>query len=126
MKKLFSLIYIPLAWTIFIQVLLCVPGSALPSAESFDLPNLDKIIHVIFFGTLVVLWCFYLSRKVSNRRSLAILFFFVFLAASINGIAIEYIQLYFVPFRTFDQADITADILSAAIGYGICNVKLLT
>jgi VanZ family protein len=57
---------------------------------------------------------------------LKIIFFSVYLVAVINGIAIEYIQLNFIPNRAFDQGDIIADIISAGIGYGICNVKLLT
>lgn len=126
LKNFFAKLYMPLAWTIFIQVLFCLPGSTLPSTEGFAIPNVDKIVHVIFFGTLVGLWCFYFSRKAYTPLKLRIVFFCVFLFASINGIAIEYIQLYFIPNRSFDNTDIIADILSSGIGYGICNIKLLT
>lgn len=126
MKKYFGKLFIPLAWTIFIQVLLCLPGSTLPDTGGFlTIPNLDKVVHIIIFGTLVGLWCFYFSRKISSPSKLRLTFFIVFLLAAFNGIIIEYIQKYYIPNRTFDQGDIIADILSAAIAYGICNVKLL-
>lgn len=126
MKKYFSKLFIPLAWTVFIQVLLCLPGSTLPDTDGFlAIPNLDKVVHIIIFGTLVGLWCFYFSRKISSPQKLKLTFFIVFLLAAFNGIIIEYIQKYYIPNRTFDQGDIIADILSAAIAYGICNVKLL-
>lgn len=126
MKKYFGKLFIPLAWTIFIQVLLCLPGSILPDTDGFlAIPNLDKVVHIIIFGTLVGLWCFYFSRKISSPQKLKLTFFIVFLLAAFNGIIIEYIQKYYIPNRTFDQGDIIADILSAAIAYGICNVKLL-
>jgi len=126
LKKYFSKLFIPLAWTVFIQVLLCLPGSTLPDTDGFlAIPNLDKVVHIIIFGTLVGLWCFYFSRKISSPQKLKLTFFIVFLLAAFNGIIIEYIQKYYIPNRTFDQGDIIADILSAAIAYGICNMKLL-
>ncbi|MEO5996927.1 MAG: VanZ family protein [Chitinophagaceae bacterium] len=126
MKKLFGSIYIPLAWTILIEILFCLPGSTIPDTGSmFTIPNLDKIVHIIIFGTFVGLWCFYFSKKSFTNQKLKLVFFYVFLIAAFNGIAIEFIQKYFIPNRSFDQGDIIADLLSAGIAYGICNVKLL-
>ena len=88
--------------------------------------HLDKIVHVVLFSVFVVFWCYYLSTKPLQQRKLKTFFFFVFLIAALNGIVIEYIQSYFVPFRTFDHGDIIADLIGASVAYGICNVKLLT
>lgn len=126
MKKLTGKLFVPLAWTIFIEVLLCLPGSALPDEAGFHIPNIDKVAHVIIFGAFVGFWCLYFSWKVQTHEKLKVIFFCVFIAAAINGIAIEYIQKYYIPNRSFDQGDIIADLLSAGIGYGICNIKLLT
>ncbi len=126
MKKYFGKLFIPLAWTICIQVLFCLPGSTLPDTGSlFEIPNLDKVVHIIIFGTFVGLWCFYLSMKSFSQQKLKLAFFIVFLLAAFNGIIIEYIQKYYIPNRSFDPGDIIADILSAAIAYGICNIRLL-
>ena len=103
-----------------------MPTDALPSSGNLEIPYLDKYVHIIFFGAFVGLWCYYFSTKQFSHRLLKIIFFSVYLFAVVNGIAIEYIQLYFIPNRSFDQGDIIADIISAGMGYGICNVKLLT
>jgi len=126
LKKLFKTILIPLAWTIFIQVLLCLPGNDLPGDGLFNIPNFDKIVHVIFFGALVGSWCLYFSSRLRNSQKLKNIFFIIFLVAASNGIIIEYIQLYFIPMRSFDKGDIIADLLSSSVVYGICNVKLLS
>jgi VanZ family protein len=126
LKNLFGKIYIPVAWTIFIQLLLCLPGNDLPSEGLFQIPQLDKIVHVVFFGLLVGLWSVYFKHKTKDNNKLKRIFFIIFLLAAANGIIIEYIQFYFIPLRSFDQGDIIADLLSASIAYGICNVKLLS
>ena len=126
MKKIAGKIFVPLAWTIFIEILLCLPGNALPNEAGIGIPNIDKVAHVIIFGAFVGFWCFYFSRKIQEHEKLKVVFFCIFIAAAVNGIAIEYIQKYFIPNRSFDQGDIIADLLSAGIGYGVCNVRLLT
>ena len=114
----------PLAWTVFIQVLFCIPGNTLPSNE-MEIPYLDKIVHVLIFAVFVASWCMYLKNQKLSFTRLKITFFWVFMAACFNGIIIEYVQKYFIPNRSFDKGDIIADILSAGICYGICNVVFL-
>ncbi len=115
----------PLTWTIIIQVLLCLPGSAFPTGDLFDIPHLDKVVHVFLFGGFVGFWCFYLSKKNISPNGLKTWFFIVFLVAMANGIILEFIQRDYIPNRSFDDGDIIADIISAGIAYGICNLKLL-
>lgn len=126
MNRIFKTVYLSIAWTILIQVFLCLPGSAIPSGGAFDIPNLDKIIHIILFGGFVALWCLYANRQAYTGRKRAAIFFFIFLLACINGIALEYVQLYYIPHRSFDEADIIVDVISASISYGLCNVYLLS
>ena len=126
MNKIFNTIYIALFWTILIQVLLCLPGSTLPTGGAFEIPNLDKYVHITLFGGLVAFWCLYANRQIYTVRKRAALFFIIYLAACFNGILLEYIQKYYIPNRSFDQADIIVDVLSASISYGFCNVYLLT
>jgi hypothetical protein len=126
LKKYFSLLYFPLGWTIVMQILLCLPGDNLPHNDLFDDLHFDKFVHVVLFGAFVALWCYYLSGRIQVQHQLRKVFFAVFLFAAFNGILIEYIQFYFIPFRSFDNGDIIADLLGSSIAYGICNVKLLT
>ena len=115
----------PFAWTIFIQVLFCVPGPTFPDSVGLNIPHIDKIAHIIIFFVFVFSWCLYFKYQDLSFSRLKLVFFFVFLAACFNGIIIEYIQKYLVPNRSFDTGDIIADILSAGIGYGICNISFL-
>ena len=106
------------------QIALCLPGSTIPDTQGFPIPAFDKIVHVILFGGLVGLWCFYLSKKSWGDFETKRAFFRVYLFAAFNGIIIEYIQRDYVPNRSFDQGDIIADVLSASIAYGICTIYL--
>ena len=124
-NRILSRPYAAIAWTILIQVLLCLPGSTLPSGGMFDIPQLDKIIHIILFGGLTGLWCYYFYLKGKPARQLKTVFFVVYLLASANGIIMEYIQRDYIPNRSFDPADIIADVIAASIAYGICNIRLL-
>lgn len=126
MNKIFRTIYIALTWTILIQVLLCLPGSDIPTGGAFNIPNLDKYVHIILFGGLVAFWCLYANRQDFTIRKRAVLFFIIYLAACFNGILLEYVQKYYIPNRSFDQGDIIVDIVSASISYGFCNIYLLT
>ena len=126
MNKIFKTVYLALAWTILIQVLLCLPGSAIPDEGAFSIPNIDKYVHIILFGGFVAFWCFYANKQTYTTRKRAVLFFVIFLVACLNGILLEYVQKYYIPNRSFDQGDIIVDVISASIGYGLCNVYLLS
>ncbi len=114
-----------IAWTLMIQVLLCLPGSTIPSGGLFNIPNLDKIVHVVLFGTFTALWCYYYYLKGKTPSQLKTIFFLVYLFAVANGIALEFIQRDYIPNRSFDLGDIIADVLAASIAYGICSIKLI-
>ncbi len=123
LNQLLSRRYPAFLWTIFIFVLLTLPGKILPKEENM-LPNLDKIIHVILFGSFVFFWCmYYATRKEKedflNRRFVLILFIGCF-----YGIGMEFIQKYFIPNRSFDVLDILADTLGAAAGFLVVRLTV--
>jgi VanZ family protein len=124
-NSLLSKSFFAIAWIILIQVLLCIPGNVLPSGGVFNIPQLDKIVHVTLFGVAVFLWCYYFYLKGTAAGKLKIIFFIVYLLVSANGIALEFVQRDFIANRSFDLMDIIADVLAASIAYGICNIKLI-
>jgi hypothetical protein len=112
--KLYSSKLFPLSWTLLTITLLCLPGSAIPGAGIFTIKDLDKIVHFILFGGIVLLWGLYVRKTYPYAErfkmiSLAALFSIVL------GIALEYVQLYFIPGRSFDLYDISADTAGAVI-----------
>jgi hypothetical protein len=124
-QRLLKFPVVAIAWTILIQVLLCLPGSTLPSGGVFDFPQLDKIIHTILFGGFTGFWCYYCYLRRIPASSLKVLFFVIFLLGSINGIALEFIQRDYIPNRSFDQADIIIDLIACSLAYGICTIRLI-
>ena len=117
--------FVAIAWTVLIQVLLCLPGSTIPTGGLFNIPNLDKIVHCVLFGGFTGFWCYYFFLGGKPSASLKIIFFVVYLLAVADGIIMEFVQRDYIPNRSFDLADIVADILACSIAYGICNIKLL-
>ena len=115
-QRILSYRIFPLAWTLLIIILLCIPGSYVPGNGLFGIPNLDKVVHVFLFGFNVLFWGFYYwSRQFAKPRMKKIVIVITVLTI-ILGIAMEYVQLNFVPNRSFDGGDIIADIVGAVIG----------
>lgn len=123
LKKYFHHIFYPIAWTIIVLILLTLPGSMLPQEKAFAIPNFDKLVHMGLFGGFVLLWSIYFNKKVTNPKKLLVIFFRIFIIASLYGATTEFIQKY-IPSRDFDIADILADVVGAAIAYGIANIFL--
>jgi VanZ family protein len=122
-KKYFHHIFYPIAWTIIVLILLTLPGSMLPQEKAFSIPNFDKLVHMGLFGGFVLLWSIYFNKKVTNSKKLLVIFFRIFIIGGIYGATTEFIQRY-IPSRDFDIADILADVVGAAIAYGIANIFL--
>ena len=111
--KLTSSISVPLGWTILTIVLLCLPGSAFPSKGLFNLniPHLDKVVHVILFGGVILFWCQYFFQKKDWNRNRRFTVVILALSTIALGIILEYIQLNYIPNRSFDRGDILANSL---------------
>jgi VanZ family protein len=103
--------WLAFGWFFLSTTLLLLPGSALPQSHFFELPHFDKFIHVLLFAGIA----FLCMRAFSFRGPLAIAS--AILLIILYGIGIEYIQLYFIPFRSFDNKDIAADALGAVLGW---------
>jgi len=110
--------FIPaLAWLLLSLVLLCLPGSTLPQNAFFTKVHADKWIHIFLFGTLCLLWCRCFRENngtVSARRGR---FLWVTLLVIVYGAAMEFVQEYWIPNRSFELADIGADAVGAVLGF---------
>ena len=97
----------------------------LPEENIIKIPNLDKLVHISLFGGFVLLWSLYFSVKKFSQRKILVIFFRIFIIGCIYGAAMEFVQKYFIPSRDFEIGDILADVVGAAIAYGICNIYLI-
>ncbi|HEX7755761.1 MAG TPA: VanZ family protein [Niabella sp.] len=115
MKKglllLFALIYF-----IITVVLLTLPGSAFPKERFLDKIFFDKWVHIGLFTILVFLWNFWLIKKKNSAPGLTSKFIVVSILALAYGIAMEFVQKYWVPHRSFDVTDMVADGVGCLIG----------
>jgi VanZ family protein len=98
-------------------MLFCLPGEELPEAGWLDHLHLDKFIHVGLFTMLVVLFCLPVGHRLTNKARTDTVYIWITSAFAIYGVAIEFIQLNFIPHRSFDVYDIVADAVGCAIGF---------
>ena len=98
-------------------VLFCLPGKEFPEHDWFAKIYLDKWIHVGLFTLLVVLWTLPFIHQIDELRRLRILFIWVTLCFIFYGIAIEFMQGWFIPYRTFGVDDIVADTVGCTLGH---------
>lgn len=108
--------FIPaILWFILIYVLLTLPGNDLPQVGLFEeIPYFDKYIHTGLFAMLVILFCFPFRKNLSYKSGW---YFFIAILALAYGIAMEYVQKYWVVGRSFDIYDIMADGTGSFLGY---------
>jgi VanZ family protein len=112
-RKISRHLYVPVGWTLITIILLCLPGSAIPSVGMYGLSNIDKLVHFLLFGFIAMSWTINFSTRYPAQWKKWLMIFCLF---SISlGIALEFVQLYFVPNRDFDVWDIFADTLGAIV-----------
>lgn len=106
-KRVF--LYAALFWTGLI-LYLCLKNSN--ELKQIEIPNFDKLIHVVFHFVFTTLWFLYFKKRwftFSNFRLLA----FSLICSLFFGIAIELMQEYFTTTRSADVFDVLANIVGA-------------
>ena len=104
-------------WLVLSTIAFCLPGSALPKNDWFDVIHLDKWIHVGLFTVMILLWCLPLLYKSLIPSTLTRLFLWISVAFFCYGILMEFIQYFFVPNRSFDFLDIASDAAGCLVGF---------
>jgi VanZ family protein len=104
-------------WTIFILILMAIPGNMLPKEEKTFIPNLDKLVHATLFGSFVFLWSIYYATKKERNNNSDSRFVLILIIACLYGVATELMQKYLIPNRDYDIFDIMADSIGAVLGF---------
>jgi VanZ family protein len=113
LKLKISSFYVAILYFILTLVLLTVPGTALPAQDD----NSDKIVHLGMFFGLCYLFCRPFktsSLSVAEKRSW---FFSIALYGCAYGIIMEFVQKYFIPFRSYDAWDVVFDGIGCLLGF---------
>ena len=103
-------------WFIISTILLTLPGSSFPKNDWLSKIWADKWIHIGLFAIMVFLWCWAMLKIYTANKRLKVIFIEVGIAGLIYGIGMEFVQKYFIPFRSFDVGDIIADAAGCIIG----------
>lgn len=103
--KLFAL-----AWSLLIVILCLMPADDLPKEEWF--PNLDKVVHFVFYLVLsmVVLFISTSPKSVPSPKTRLILLFG-------GSCLIEVLQLLLPINRSFSFLDLMANLIGLVIGW---------
>lgn len=100
--------FLAIGWLLVVTILLCLPGTEFPKITWLNKIWFDKWVHTGLFLVLVVVWC----RLYVNKKT----FLCISLLALLYGVAMELVQHFFIPFRSFDAGDIVADGIGSAAG----------
>jgi len=111
--------FIPgIAWFFVVLVLVCLPGSTLPTPENWlNAIYFDKWVHVGLFGGLGFLFMLPVTKCGWEKTEKLNCYIKITLAVSLWGLTVEFIQKYFVPGRSFDLYDWAADSLGAVLAF---------
>lgn len=110
--------FIPgIAWFFVVLFLMCLPGEDLPPTDWLHINYLDKWAHVGVFGLLALLFCWPFYRSPFNGKERKDYFIKIAISISLWGLAIEFIQKFFIPGRNFDLLDWAADSIGALLGF---------
>ena len=110
-----SRIFYPIAWTIIIIGLLCIPGKSLPGLGLLGIKHFDKFVHIILFGGFVVLWGIYAWKNKGSIRGWHWTLALICVISLLIGIVMEFIQAAFIPQRSFDVWDIWSDLVGSLL-----------
>ena len=119
--------FIPgIAWFFLVLTLVCIPGRDLPKMSGwFTQIDFDKFIHVGLFAVLAFLFMYPFSTADLSKKEKWHYFIKIAIASSIWGLTSELIQRYFIPGRSFDLFDWSADSLGGLIALVFCKIKFL-
>ena len=124
MKRISISKFIPaIAWFIVVLVLICLPGSDIPSNNLLDLIYFDKWVHIGIFGLLALLFMLPVARSLNSSKQKLQYFIVIAIATSLWGLTTEFIQKYLVFGRSFDLFDWAADTVGALSSFIICKKK---
>src|SRR6185503_19927295 len=126
MQKILIKKFLPgIAWFFIVLVITCLPGRDIPKVGWLDKIYFDKWVHAGLFAGLTFLFCWPFYKSDFSTQKRISYFIRIAIAASIWGLAIEFIQRFYVAGRSFDLFDWAADSFGASIALWFCLKKFI-
>lgn len=102
-------------WLVIVFLLSVVP---VPGIRILSSLPLDKIVHFVLYGVTAVMLYRILRARYSAKRSVL----YSISVSAFYGALLECVQ-FFLPYRSFSTADMTANTLGAAVFAGVYFFK---
>jgi VanZ family protein len=112
LKNSFKLFIPAIIWFAISFWLLTIPGTALPQITWFDKYQGDKAVHIFMFALICFLFSFPLKNSIQKNKWIIL----ITVLGLLYGIAMEFVQKYFIPFRSCDVDDMIADGIGCLTG----------
>lgn len=127
LKKISFKKFIPgIAWFFVVLVLICLPGSDLPTVDTWlNVIYFDKWIHVGIFCLLAFL---FMQPVVRSAFGYAVKLHYcirIAIATIVWGLTTEFIQKFFIAGRSFDLFDWASDSFGAILAFGFVKIRFL-
>lgn len=106
-------------------LLLTLPGETMPSVGWLNFPQRDKVIHYCLFFMLCSLFAIPVKYRTSTKQAGIVWLAIVCLIGIGYGIAIEFVQKWWIPNRGFEVLDIVADATGAVAAFGYCYMRFI-
>lgn len=97
--------------------LLTLPGSKVPAYPWMEYLAADKWAHVFIFAVFCIAFCWPFKNTIISRVTRKRWFLAIALIGCGYGIAMEFVQKYYVINRAFELGDILADTIGCAVGW---------
>jgi hypothetical protein len=109
-----------LFWSLFILILVCIPGGLLPEVPVFlSLFAPDKLVHLFLFTVFVFLWIRGFRKEGTPGFAPKYPVFTALLMGVILGGGTEILQHYLIPGRIASVYDFIANTAGCFAGWGI-------
>ena len=99
-------------WTWITIALSAIPSQSIPKTFLDEIFGIDKIVHIIFYLLMSLLW----SLSLRGRYTKVKVVFIMILFSSSVGLAMEVFQKVFFVDRSFDWYDSIANVIGAIAG----------
>ena len=119
-RRLSSTKLFPIIWTLITLGLLSLPGNtAIPGFGLLGVNHLDKVAHICLFGGFVLFWGLYAWRSQKSASKRLFILVCITMVSILLGVVMEYVQLNYIPYRSFDVWDIWADVAGSSLVFFI-------
>ena len=108
----------PVLVTAAVVVMHCLPGTELDADDWWARFHVDKLLHLIAFCVLGLTWAIALAKQRRLQQGWQLELGLV-VGSAIFGMVLEAIQGAWMPGRTFDLADVIADMTGVTCSLGL-------